>query len=200
MQERPGNLFYRKINLLAVIRRAYGVDPQQIVGPAWLTTERYDIEAKLPPDTPVARLRLMLQGLLAERFRMQVHHVKKELPAYNLVPAKDGPKMHRSEGGDLGYGPSQDESGNHLRGKITLPILATVLSTSVGHPVSNQTGLDGLYDIDLSYARDEQPQSAAAYPELATALQQQLGLKLEPKKELFDVIVIDRIEKVPTGN
>jgi uncharacterized protein (TIGR03435 family) len=103
MQERPGNIHYRRINLLAVIRRAYNVESQQIVAPAWLSTETYDIEAKLSPDTPLPRLRLMLQTLLAERFHLKVHYDKKELPAYNLVLAKGGLKMHRSEGGGLGY-------------------------------------------------------------------------------------------------
>lgn len=201
MQERPGNIYYRRINLLAVIRRAYNVQPQQIVGPVWLSTETYDIQAKLPPDTPLPRFQLMLQTLLAERFHLKVHYDKKELPAYNLVLAKGGLKMHRSEGGELGYGPSKDDSGNrHLRGKITLPILATNLSGMTGHPVSDQTGLDGLYDLDLNYRDDQAPEGTATYPGIGTALQEQLGLKLEPKKALFDMIIVDQADKVPTGS
>ena len=132
MQELPGSLQYRKVNLIAVIRRAYGVETQQIVAPRWMSTEVYDIEAKLSPDTPVPRLQLMLQNLLAERFHLQVHRDRKEMAAYNLVVAKDGFKMHPSEGGRLGYGPFSDASGHHLRGNITLPILANNLTGVLG--------------------------------------------------------------------
>jgi uncharacterized protein (TIGR03435 family) len=200
MQERAGSLFYRKINLLAVILRAYGVDPQQVVGPALLRTERYDIEAQFPAGTPDARFQLMLQKLLADRFHLEAHREKKELPAYTLVVAKDGFKMRRSETGALGYGPSRDATGRHLSGKITLPILAGVLSDAVGHPVTNATDLEGLYDINLNFTDDEQSQAPAAYPGIFTALQHQLGLKLESRKSMFDIIVIDRVEKVPTEN
>lgn len=200
MQEQPGSIHYRKINVLAVIRRAYNVESQQVVGPAWLSSETYDIEAKLPPDTPGARLQLMLQNLLAERFHLTVHHDKKELPAYNLVQAKGGSKMHRSESGRLGYGPSRDSSGHHLRGKITLPILANNLSGILGRPVSDQTGLDGLYDIDLNFTDDAPTQDSATYPGIVTALQEQLGLKLESNKAVFDMIGVDQAEKIPTEN
>jgi uncharacterized protein (TIGR03435 family) len=144
----------------------------------------------------------MLQTLLADRFHLKVHYDKKELPAYDLVLAKGGLKMHRSEGGELGYGPSKDNSGNRsLRGKITLPILATNLSGMLGHPVSDQTGLDGLYDFDLNYRDDHSTEGpTAAYPGIETALQEQVGLKLEPKKAMFDMIIVDRADKVPTGN
>jgi uncharacterized protein (TIGR03435 family) len=200
MQERPGTIFYRRTNLLTVIRRAYDVQFQQVVGPPWLSTERYDIEAKLPADTPVPRLQLMLQSLLADRFRVQMHREKKELPAYSMEVAREGFKMHRSEGGELGYGPSRDASGNHLRGKITLQILANLLSGVLGHPVLNQTELEGLYDVALDYTEDAQAQDTTTFPGLITAMRQQLGLKIESKKALFDMIVIDRVEKVPTGN
>lgn len=200
MQELPGRIQYRKTDLLAVIRRAFNVEPQQIVGPAWLSTETYDIEAKLPPDTPGTRLQLMLQNLLAERFHLKVHHDKKELPAYNLVLAKDGLKMHRSESGRLGYNPSRDSSGRHLRGRITLPILANNLSDILGRPVSDRTGMDGLYEIDLNFTYDAATQGPAIYPDIFTALQEQLGLKLESKKALFDIIIVDQAEKIPTEN
>jgi uncharacterized protein (TIGR03435 family) len=201
MLEQPGHIQYNRIILLAVIRRAYGVESQQIVGPAWLSTETYDIEAKMPPDTSTARLRLMLQNMLAERFQLKVHHDKKELPTYNLLLAKDGSKMHRSESGQLGYMPSRDTSGHHLRGRITLPILASNLSDILSRPVSDQTGMDGLFDIDLNYTDDAATTPApVTYPGIVTALREQLGLRLESKKELLDVIVVDRAERIPTGN
>jgi uncharacterized protein (TIGR03435 family) len=201
MQELPGHIQYTRIILPAVIRRAYEVELQQIIGPAWLATETYDIEARMPPDTPTARLRLMLQNLLAERFQLKVHRDKKELLAYNLVPAKEGFKMHRSESGQLGYQPFGDNSGHYLRGRITLPILASNLSDILGRPVSDRTGVDGLFDIDLRYTDDHGTTPVpSAFPDIVTALREQLGLRLESKKQLFDVIVVDQAEKIPTGN
>ena len=200
MQELPGHLQYRRVNLIAVIRRAYNVEAQQIIAPAWMATEAYDIEARLPPDTPGTRLQLMLQKLLMERFQLKVHHGKKKLAAYNLVPAKGGLKMHRSESGRLGYAPSRDSSGRHLHGKITLPILANNLSGMVGRPVSDHTGTDGLYDIDLNFSDDAAIGGAATYPGIFTALQEQLGLKLESKKASFDMIIVDRVVKTPIEN
>ncbi|HEY7392431.1 MAG TPA: TIGR03435 family protein [Bryobacteraceae bacterium] len=200
MQELPGRIQYRKITLLAVIRRAYNVQSQQIIGPPWLSMEPYDIEAKLPPDTPDARLQLMLQNLLAQRFHLKIHHGKKELPAYDLVRAKDGIKMHRSNTGRLGYAPTQDNSGHHFRGRITLPIFANNLSGIVDRPVSDQTGLDGLYDIDLNFTDDVSTDGPVSYPGLFTALQEQLGLKLESKKALFETIVVDEVDKIPEEN
>jgi uncharacterized protein (TIGR03435 family) len=200
MQELPGSLQYRKVNLIAVIQRAYGVEALQVVAPAWMSSEAYDINAKLPGDTPVPRLQLMLQKLLAERFQLKIHHDKKEMAAYNMVVAKDGFKMHPSEGGRLGYRPFNDSSGRHLRGKITLTILANNLSGIFGHPVLDQTGVDGLYDIDLNYSDDAASPEKAKYPGIAVALQEQLGLKLEPKKTMFEMIIVDHAEKVPTAN
>jgi len=200
MQELPGSLQYRKVNLIAVIRRAYGVETQQVVAPTWMSTEVYDIEAKLSPDTAAPRLQLMLQNLLAERFHLQVHRDKKQMIAYNLIVAKDGLKMHPSETGRLGYRPFSDGSSRHLRGKITLPILANNLSGILGRPVADQTRIDGLYDLDLNYADESSTQGLSNYPGIATALEEQLGLRLESKKALLDMIIVDHAEKIPTEN
>jgi uncharacterized protein (TIGR03435 family) len=198
MQELRGKIEYRRMPLFAVIRRAYSVQSQQIVGPSWLSAETYDIEAEFPPETPDERFRLMLQNLLAERFHLKVHHDKKELPAYELVLAKDGLKMHRSESGRLGYAPTRDSSGRHLRGRIAVALLANNLSGIVDRPVSDQTGIDGLYDIDLNFADNAATDGAGEYPDIFTALQEQLGLKLESKKAWFDTVIVDDAEKVPT--
>jgi len=199
MQELPGSLQYRKVNLIAVIRRAYGVETQQVVAPTWMSTEVYDIEAIItgysgsPPATHAA-------NLLAERFHLQVHRDKKQMIAYNLIVAKDGLKMHPSETGRLGYRPFSDGSSRHLRGKITLPILANNLSGILGRPVADQTRIDGLYDLDLNYADESSTQGLSNYPGIATALEEQLGLRLESKKALLDMIIVDHAEKIPTEN
>jgi uncharacterized protein (TIGR03435 family) len=196
MRESTGAIDYTGVPLLNVIRRAYNVEPMQIVGPAWIATDTYDIHAKLPPATPLPQMQLMLQGLLAERFQLIVHREKKEFTGYTLVIGKQGSKMHPSENGRLGYGPTtKDAAGRHLRGKISMPILASYLSEELGRPVTDSTGLNGLFDISLDYSVDDAPA-----PGLFAAVQEQLGLKMEAKKALFEVIVVDRLGKVPTEN
>lgn len=199
MRETPGSLNYIGIPLMSVIARAWGVDGTRILGPSWIYNDTYDIKATLPGDTPVAQMQLMLQTLLAERFQLTVHREKRELTAYALVVAKlpkEGAKMHVVEDRAPSYHPYRDAEGSHLRGRITMPNLAGWLSYQVGGPVSDETGLDGVYDITLDFSIDENSSSPAIF----TALQQQLGLKLESKKALFDMIVVDRAEKIPTEN
>lgn len=201
MQELPGTLNYRRVNLIAVIRRAFDVETSQIKRPEWLDTEFFDFEAKLPQDTKVADLRIMLQNLLAERFHLKVHHDQKEMSAFQLVVAKSGFKMQKSpEGSRLGYGPRRDNTGNHLRGRITMEILANNLSGIMGRPVRDASGIEGLYDIELNYAVDVQTKEPATYPDITVALEEQLGLRLQSEKAMFDVIVVDSADKVPVEN
>ena len=89
----PSQVTYENLSLKNLITTAYGVKTYQISGPGWLDTERYDIIAKMPPDTTKEQFALMLQNLLAERFRLTLHHETKDLPLYELVVAKNGPKL-----------------------------------------------------------------------------------------------------------
>jgi len=200
MQERQGATLYRKINLLAVIRRAYTVATRQIVGPAWLRDERYDIEAKLPPGAGEEQIPKMLQRLLAERFHFEAHLEQRDLPAYTMSAAKNGLKMRSSPEGKLGYGPSHDAAGFHLRGKITLPILGDVLSDMLGAPVSNRLEGDGLYDLDLTFDDEGKGMGAETTGVLISAIRDQLGIRLDSAKATFDIVIVDRVEKVPDGN
>jgi uncharacterized protein (TIGR03435 family) len=201
MRETPGNLNYIGIPLMSVVARAYNVEGLQVVGPPWLYSETYDIKATLPADTPPAQRQLMLRGLLAQRFQLAVHHEKRELTAYVLVAGKGGVKMHPAEDSAPSFRPYADAEGRHIRGRITMSNLAGQLSYQVGGPVSDETGLEEVFDITLDYSVDEKPAAEfAGAPTIFTALQQQLGLKLESKKALFDMIIVDRAEKVPTAN
>ena len=87
MQEKTGSLYYRRVNLLAVMRRAYNVDAPQIDGPSWLGSDCYDFQARFPENAAIPRMQQMLQNLLAERFALKVHMEKRELLAFNLVLA-----------------------------------------------------------------------------------------------------------------
>jgi uncharacterized protein (TIGR03435 family) len=102
MRELPGSLTDRKKPLLAVIRPTCNVQTMQIVGPSWPSAGTYGIEARLPPNAPDQRMRLMLHRLLAERIQLIVHHEERRLTGYVLVVGSQGIKMHRPEGRRLG--------------------------------------------------------------------------------------------------
>jgi len=205
-------------SLSLMIQWAYGIQAKQIVGgPAWLDTDKYDISAE--PDgegQPNAeQWKIMLEKLLADRFKLTLHHDTKELPVYALVVAKGGAKVTKSEGNPDGL-PSLMFRGGP--GGIVLPaknstmadFASVIQRTYVDRPVVDQTGLAGRYDFDLNFTPDPgmsasmggpppPPPADNAPPELFTALQQQAGLKLEPTKAPVAVIVIDRAEK-PSEN
>lgn len=89
----PNRINYTGVTLKMLLKRAYNLGPRQVFGPDWLDTQRYDIVAELPAGADIEALRLMLQDLLAERFRMTLHRETRTLPAYLLTVAKDGPKF-----------------------------------------------------------------------------------------------------------
>ena len=175
-----------------------------------------------PPERNSAR-RQMLQALLADRFKLIVHRENKELPVYILVVGKNGPKLHQSK---LGANPDEirDSSLESGRGggkiiapSITIRDLAGMLTLALGRTVLDKTGLSGSYDLRLQWAADraEVPTSKApddgqrgtgsasapdpSWPFIFTAIQEQLGLKLEEGKGPVEIIVIDHVEK-PSGN
>ena len=92
----PGRIHYPFTNLKTLLQNAYDVKDFQISGPEWLATERFDIQATMPPETTKEQFRVMLQNLLAERFKMTVHRETKELPMYSMIVAKNGPKLKES--------------------------------------------------------------------------------------------------------
>src|SRR5260370_535361 len=97
MRVSPEGITYTDISLSDAIQAAYAVKRHQVSGPDWLTTSRYDIAAKAAGPVPEAQLKLMLQTLLADRFKLTFHRETKELPVYAMVPAKKGPKLHDSQ-------------------------------------------------------------------------------------------------------
>ena len=198
----------------------YDRNDDRLVGlPSWTKSEHYDVEAKVDyEDVPkwkalsLTQKSLALQPLLVKRFNLQFHHETRERPTYSLVVAKNGPKLHKAqhvETSPNGTG-SPDRTGDRDRSTVTpgkmvlkgasLSLLANLLSSQgLSHAVIDKTGLTGLYDITLRWSPDDVGSSDASLPSLFTALQEQLGLKLEYNKNPLDVIVIDRIEK-PSPN
>jgi uncharacterized protein (TIGR03435 family) len=202
--------------LSSLLTFAYGLHPKQIVGaPAWVDTDKFDITAQ--PDQPGRpndkQWKAMLQKLLTERFQLTFHHDKKELSVYALEVAKSGSKLVKSQGDPNGL-PSMffRGLGNLPAANATMQDFAGLLQSAVlDRPVVDQTGLTGRFDFTLNWTPDESqfvgmgikvpPPSDKpdAPPGLFTAVQEQLGLKLEATKAPVDVIVIDKVEK-PSAN
>ncbi len=184
-------------SLRMCIAAAWDLDVNQMSGPAWLSTERYDIAAKTSAGTSQADLRLMLQELLTERFKLATHRESKEIPVYAIMIAKGGPRLRASTGDQ--HLPVIFAPPTRLIGQgSTLQSLASALRRAAGRPVIDKTGLAGTFDFTLSYSPDEAATDLG--PSLFTALQEQLGLRLEPEKSPLETLVVDRAERVPTEN
>ena len=189
---------------------AYGLQAKQIVGgPAWMDVDRFDITGeiegtKVPTDP---EWRAAVRKLLADRFQLQFHHETREMSAYALTIARGGPRLTKSDpekdveptmgfGGGVGqtmYGGGRDVTLRQFFGEVQRLVL--------NRPVVDRTGLTGTYNIQLQFTREGEdslgmtqlPDNAA--PNLITALDEQLGLKLEGVKAPVDVLVIDKAEK-----
>jgi uncharacterized protein (TIGR03435 family) len=203
-------------SLEMLITWAYDIRDDRLFGkPKWLDSVRYDVVAKAPPDDPSPGwLREMMQTLLAARFNLVIHREIRQLPMYAMVVGKDGAKFHlmdASNGG--GQDPFSMTARGHLTGsKVSAAMLANVLSGQLGHSVQDQTGLQGVFDFTLDWEPDTDAQSSGidgapppstdvrTRPSIFTAIQEQLGLKLEPRKGPVEVIVIDHIDRTPTEN
>jgi uncharacterized protein (TIGR03435 family) len=186
------------------IQYAYGLtNEEQIAGPDWIRDRsvRFEIVAKAPPETPADQLHQMMQRLLNERFRLEMHREPRKVTHYQLAVAKGGSKMRAAEGD----GPSARR--DYGRGRLsythlTMNRFVVLLSRQLKEPVLDRTGLAGAYNVELNWAPDDAPASGDAIPgpDIFSAVQQQLGLKLEPSKEPLEVLVVDHAEKTPVTN
>jgi len=264
----PGRLNYEFVNLRMVLAKAYAVKSYQISGPATLDSERFNMTAKVPPGTTKEQFNVMLQNLVADRFKMTLHREKKDLPAYALVVAKGGVKMKLSaEEEPVKEGEPQAKPpvnfGKMPMGKDGFPVmpkgagrggmamimmpgrarfsgnamtitrLCESLEQQLDRAVVDQTELTDKYDFTLTFEPEpnrmmgglppemmkgggggggaiaiaggggENPHQNAeqeAAPNIFTAVQEQLGLKLEPRKTPVDLLVIDHLDKAPIEN
>lgn len=218
------NLTATNVPLLTLIRQAYQVQGFQVTGgPGWLTAERFDIVAKAgAAASSRGALTAMMQALLADRFKLVVHHETRDLPVYALVKARNdgrpGPQFHqpavdcyavlRSNGrnpppagffcGGMRPGPGQ------LSGRMaSMKQLAEFLSPQVGRIVIDKTGIADPFDMDLTWApglvAPDASLSAAVSPSdgasIYTALQEQLGLRLDSATGPVDVLVVDHVDR-----
>ena len=203
------------VSLSKLLAFSYGVQEKQLVGlPPWAETDKYDIDAK--PDMDGApnkkQFQGMVQKLIADRFGLIFHHDKKELSVYVLSVAKTGAKLTKTESqeGHPGFG---------LRGLGAITVhdasmsdfAAMMQETVMDRPVIDQTGLAGRYDFTLNWTPDDSQfggmaaklpppaDNASPPPNLYTAIQEQIGLKLDATKAPTDVMVIDHVQK-PSEN
>ena len=193
-----GRIRYVNVTVRACIRKAYGLRVYPLAQPGDpLSTDRYDIIAEAPGDVSEEQTMRMLQKLLEERFKLAVHRETKELPVFALVVGKKGPKFRevKDDGtaAEIGGGEGHLIKAHH----ITMKLLAGALQGYVGDPVLDETGLKGLYDLNLDFIIDES--LSAEGPRVFEAMQDQLGLKLEARKGPVEVVVIDHVER-PSAN
>lgn len=206
------------VSVKMLLEDAYGIKQDLIYGvPGWASSDRFDIKAKIvEPDfaalkklTPKQR-RTMLQTLLADRFQLKIHTETRTLPVYELVVMKDGPKFKAS----TPEGSPEDKSTNGVgRGgmmvqnteltghAIPLAPLADTLANQLHRTVIDKTGLTGQYDFLLKWTADDETDTSpdSSTPSIFTALQEQLGLKLQSTKGPVDTLVVDHVE-MPSEN
>jgi uncharacterized protein (TIGR03435 family) len=196
-----GKLTYANVNLKEAIGQAYKVQQNQISGPDWLETDRFDIVAKFPPQSEAEKVPLMLQALLSDRFKLTLHRETKELPVYALTVARNGPKFKKSETAS-GITTNSSRTQWHVVAKVSMERFAEFLTSEAGRLVLDKTGLPGSYVMTLDWAPDGAPTGTddVALPSLFTALQEQLGLKLAFTKAPVETLVIDHVDRTPAEN
>jgi uncharacterized protein (TIGR03435 family) len=203
----------------SLLLQAYGLHEGEIIGePPWASSEVFDIEAKVAgPDVAAFskldsdQLQAMLRQILAERFGLVAHRETRELPVYAMSVAKGGPKLK-----EFVFDPAVPASARRGGGvqmsmgmiaahECTIPYFLSMLSRQLGRTVIDRTGLTGNYDFTLRWSPDNSATSASegaqadTLPSIFTAVQEQLGLKLESTKAPASVLVIDHLER-PSQN
>lgn len=216
------NIQLTHIPLTVLLQFAYNLSSgsvdQIIGGPEWISSTKFDINAKedaqlakrignLPRQEQNATLRQMVQALLADRFQLKVHHETRDLRVVALTVAKGGPRLTETkpDANNGLWSGLRSETGKIVGHGASIKMLVDSLSPKPevgGRLMVDDTGLSGKYDFELTWSPEAlgtQAENDAGGPSLFAALQEQLGLKVEQKKSPVDCIVIDHIE-MPSGN
>jgi uncharacterized protein (TIGR03435 family) len=200
-----GRLAATNISLRGLIWRAYGLQDYQVEGPDWVNSERFDISATVPEALPkgetfAAAFEMMMQKMLADRFKLVVHREQRIRPAYGLMVAKSGIKFKQARASDCGSH-SRNNRGTHFVGTcVSMEAFAEFLAKRgrdlpVDLPVLDMTGLQGFYNLKLDWVVDST--SGVILP---IALEEQLGLKLETRKAPMEILVVDSARRTPSEN
>jgi uncharacterized protein (TIGR03435 family) len=223
----PGHWKGDNLSLSDLVTNAYNLKRYQLSALPWMGDARFDIQAKVPAGATRDDLKLMLQGMLEERFKLEVHREKKEMSGFELAAAKNGPKLKEADppqpppesppapGGPPKIGPDgypvltggttmamMNGRARWQNSQCTAEAIATMLAGQTGRPVTDASGLKGKYNVSLFWASDSRTGAEAddPGPSIYTAIQEQLGLKLESKKVTVEMLVVDKAEKSPTEN
>jgi|SRR5580692_2615285 uncharacterized protein (TIGR03435 family) len=222
----PTRIFYSRVPLQRLVMNAYGVQADQISGPVWLESERFDITANVRRGATQAQVDGMLQNLLIERFKLALHHTTKDGPVYELTVAKGGAKLKESSlkessGGAAPGGRGRVEMARNngiQRETCHACSIADLIRGVQGFDpqrlaperIVDKTGLTGSYEFTLEFAAPlagGKPMKLSAIQSQAhagqdvfAALERQLGLKLEKGRGPVDMLVIEHVEKTPTEN
>jgi uncharacterized protein (TIGR03435 family) len=213
----PGGRFVATgIPLKMLMTDAYNVRDFEISGgPGWINTDRWDIEARaegVSGRLPLDQFKAMLRVLIEDRFQLKVHREMKEMPVYVLSVGKNGSKLKTNSGEP---GPMVGvRRGQMTVKKVPMAMVAQTLSNTLRRPVIDKTGLTGEYDFTLEWAPEPgqgtavgppppgpapDAPAAADGPTIFTAIQEQLGLRLDSQKAPVETIVVDRVER-PSEN
>jgi len=184
--------------LIYIVAQAYSVESWEIEGPGLMDSLTYDISATMPPNTSKETARLMLRTMLAERFGFKFHREKREIPVYALVEAKSGFKLHEATDPGPRY---INMGGGSFIGTGTLDHIAGAFPNFADRPILNMTGIKGTYHVEFHWTPDYSVDFQRQYsPEFWAAVQREVGLKLEKRNVLRDVMVIDHVEREPAPN
>jgi uncharacterized protein (TIGR03435 family) len=204
----------RNATMIELIAAAYGVDGDRVIGgPAWLDTDRFDVIAKAPPKTSPEMMKLMLQGALAERFKLVIHSDVRPMPAYVLAIGKGKPKLKESDG--TGTAGCEAQKQNPVASSrqflefscrnITMEAFAQSLhqlaKDYMTKPIADSTGLKGAWDFDVKWMFLATLAYAGRDPvSVFDAVDKQLGLQLELQTSPMPVLIVDSVDENPTEN
>lgn len=208
-----GNFKAENMSIVMLMQWAYEIPDTRIIGaPGWASSTFFNIDAKADPavDQQLRKMssdagrkmkERMVQTLLADRFKLVTHTETRELPVYALVVARGGAKVGETNSGGTVINSWRDHL--EVQGANSLELLAQVLADELGRPVVDRTGIAGRYHLALQWTPDDSasagPNGSNAPPSIFTALQEQLGLKLESQKGPVQVLVVDHVE-MPSAN
>ena len=201
VQTEPGHLLARG-TLQFFIEYAYAHNGMYVEGgPDWIRSDRFDVDARQPADAQsFATMPAMMQRVLSDRFKLAIHRETRQTPILLLTVAKGGPKLTPSAPADEPE--TRGRPGELVATRITMNGLASVLSRNIGRMVQDRTGLGGVYNLTLRSTNELQgpdrlgraPVDPDA-PSIGTALEEQLGLKLEPGRGPVEFLIVDRVER-----
>jgi uncharacterized protein (TIGR03435 family) len=213
IRRNPGRIDYEGIPLRQIVADAYGIQMYRVAGPGWVYSTRFDIIAVTPPGTSPAQQHSMLQTLLSRRLQMKIHYENKLESVYLVTVAEGGLKMQKlSPDGEDAHYPIRADIGpskSSFSGKMPILTLISGLQRSFDRRLVDQTGLEGWYLAKFAYSFPEPlavegPGDARMRPapdmDLFRAIQEQLGLEIKPTEMKTQSLVIDHVDKTPTGN